>query len=160
MNKTIKGHQAKIEELKKELPADSQLKLEITKVQIVEKSARSLTLKGGLAGGAALFAADYLMPMGPVFLGGEIGYAIGSGFGIIDAGAKVLYPVGNFNVGLELAYAGYSKDVTNVPGLSGVIKSWIGFGIVGCTKMGPVQVGLGYNTGLGLRVDAGYRYYL
>lgn len=114
-------------------------------------------VKGGLAGGAGLVAAEYWMPMGPVFLAGEAGYAMGNNFGLIDAAAKVIYSMGAPFVGLEVGYAGYSKDVTNVPGLSGTIKAGVGVGLIGGTTMGPIQLGVGYNTALGARADAGYR---
>lgn len=158
LKKTIKGDQAKIEELKKD-PSYGSVKLEITKVQIVEQSQKTkiFTVKGGLAGGAGLVAMEYLMPMGPRVIGGEAGYAMGSGFGAIEAAIKVLHPLGNHFVGLELSYAGYSKDVTSVPGLSGVIKSGVGIGIIGGTSFGPIRVSTGYNTILGLKADAGYR---
>jgi hypothetical protein len=123
-------------------------------------ASRALVLKGGLAGGAGLIAAEYLMPMGPVMLGGEAGYAIGNSFGIIDAGVKVVYSMGSPFVGLEVAYAGYSKNVKEVPGLSGTVKSGAGVGLVAGLVMNPMQIQVGYNTALGLRADAGYRIYL
>ena len=119
-----------------------------------------MAVKGGLAGGAGLIAADFMMPVGPMYLGGEVGYAIGNQFGIIDAAIKGVFSFGAPFVGLEVGYAGYSKDVKEVPGLSGTIKSGVGIGIIGGTTFGPIQVGLGYNTALGLRADAGYRMYL
>lgn len=122
-------------------------------------ASRALVLKGGLAGGAGLIAAEYLMPMGPVMLGGEAGYAIGNNFGIIDAGVKVVYSMGSPFVGLEVAYAGYSKNVKEVPGLSGTVKSGAGVGLVAGLAMNPMQIQVGYNTALGLRADAGYRIY-
>ena len=60
-------------------------------------------------------------------------------------------------IGLELSYAGYSNDVVNVPGLSGTTTSGIGLGIIAGTNVGPVRLGVGYNTILGLRADVGYR---
>lgn len=120
---------------------------------------KCLVLKSGLAGGACLLAAEYLMPMGPVKVGGEAGYAIGNSFGIIDAGVKVLYSMGAPFVGLEVSYAGYSKDVKQVPGLSGTIKAGAGAGLVAGMVFDPFQVQVGYNTALGVRADAGYRIY-
>jgi len=114
-------------------------------------------VKGGLAGGAGLAAVEYWAPMGPVFLAGEAGYAMGNNFGLIDAAAKVIYSMGAPFVGLEVGYAGYSKDVTNVMGLSGTIKAGVGVGLIGGFATGPIQLGVGYNTALGVRADAGYR---
>ncbi len=152
---TIKGHQAKIEELK----SDPGYKIEETN-KAGEPTSKLVILKGGLAGGAFLLGAEYLMPMGTVNLGGELGYAIGSEFGVIVASGKVLYPIGNYFVGAELSYGGYSKDVKEVAGLSGTIKSGVGIGVVGGTSIGPIQLSAGYNTILGLRADAGYKLYL
>ncbi len=158
INRTIKGHEAKIEELKKDPGYKPQTKLEITKVQVIEgPQTKILSIKGGLAGGADLIGADFLMPVGPVYLGGEAGYAIGNQFGIIDLAGKVVYSLGMPFVGLEVSYAGYSKDVTNVPGLSGTIKSGIGIGLIGGTSISNIQLTAGYNTILGLKADAGYR---
>ena len=163
LERTIAGHHKVIEEMKADLPQE--------KTPVVAAPApvatpagtalpRILAIKGGLAGGAGLAAVEYLLPVGPVYLGGEAGYAIGNNFGVIDAAGRCLYNLGNNFVGLEIGYAGYSKDVTNVPGLSGTIKAGIGVGIIGGMTIGPVQLGLGYNTALGLRADAGYRMYL
>lgn len=157
IKRTIKGDQAKLDELKKD-PRYSPVKVEITKMEFVQwKSLNMLMVKGGLAGGAALVAGEYRIPVGPVFIGGELGYAMGSGFGIIDVGARILYPLEKTFVGIELSYAGYSKDVTSVPGLSGVIKSGVGIGLFGGTAFGPIELNVGYNTILGIRADAGYR---
>lgn len=76
---------------------------------------------------------------------------------MIDAAAKVIYSMGGPFAGLEVGYAGYSKDVTNVPGLSGTIKAGVGVGLIGGYATGPLQFGVGYNTALGARADAGYR---
>ena len=118
---------------------------------------KTLIVKGGLAGGAGLIAGELLMPVGPMSVGGELGYAIGNNFSIIDAGVKGVYSLGAQFIGLEVNYAGYSKDVKEVPGLSGTIKSGVGVGLVGGMPIGPVLAQVGYNTILGLRADAGYR---
>ena len=165
IEKIIAGHKKVIAELSKGAPgamvaADKSERAEVVKMEAAPVQQKMLTVKGGLAGGAGLIAAEILMPMGPGFLGAEAGYAIGSNFGIIDAGVKAVYSMGNPYVGLEVSYAGYSKDVTNVPGLSGTIKSGVGVGIIGGTMLGPVRIGVGYNTVLGVRADAGYRLYI
>ncbi|MFA4906145.1 MAG: hypothetical protein WC645_06545 [Candidatus Margulisiibacteriota bacterium] len=155
LQKTINNYKKEVAELKKEIsPAAAP---SVAAAPSGPAAPKTLLVKGGLAGGAGLIAAEYLMPMGPVTVGGELGYGIGSNFGIIDAGAKATYSLGMPFVGLEISYAGYSKDVTNVPGLSGTVKSGIGVGLVGGTSMGPWVAQLGYNTILGLRADAGYR---
>lgn len=163
LQKTIAGHKKVIAELKKELAAKQAakpVKVEILKVRVVEQPQKILAVKGGLAGGAGLLAVDFLMPVGPAYLGGEAGYAIGTNFGIVDAAVKVVYSFGAPFVGLEVGYAGYSKDVKEVPGLSGTVKAGVGVGLIAGTAFGPIQVGVGYNTALGARADAGYRFYL
>jgi len=160
----IAGYKKTIAQLQQESvvarAAEKPVKVEAIRAEVVQEQARILGVKGGLAGGAGLIAADFMMPVGPIYLGAEVGYAIGNNFGIIDAGVKGIYSLGNPFIGLEISYAGYSKDVTNVPGLSGTIKSGVGVGIIGGTTMGPIQLGVGYNTALGARADAGYRLYL
>ncbi|KAF0134321.1 MAG: hypothetical protein FD145_701 [Candidatus Saganbacteria bacterium] len=154
---TITGHKKAIAQLNKS-EASKPVKVAVGKAQVSGSVLlKHVVIKGGLAGGAALIAADYLMPAGPGLAGGEIGYAIGNSFGIIDVGGKFIYDFGGPFAGLEVSYAGYSKDVTSVPGLSGTIKSGIGIGLIGGMVFGQYQVGLGYNTILGLRVDGGYR---
>jgi len=160
---TIIGHKKVIAELNKELAAKQAtktIKVEVLKVQVVEQPQKILAIKGGLAGGAGLIALDFVMPVGPVYLGGEAGYAIGNNFGVVDAAVKAVYAFGAPYVGLEVGYAGYSKDVKEVPGLSGTIKAGVGVGLIAGTAFGPIQVGVGYNTALGARADAGYRFYL
>ena len=158
---TIAGHRKVIADYNRQLIGMGKpVKVEVMRVQVVEQPQKILAVKGGLAGGAGLVAADFMMPMGPIFLGGEVGYAIGNNFGVIDAGVKGIYSFGGPFAGLEISYAGYSKDVTQVPGLSGTIKAGIGVGLLGGMVFGPVQACVGYNTALGLRADAGYRLYL
>jgi len=162
IEKIIAGHKKVIAELKKELfeaIVEKPGKIKVVQPNVGQARQKILAVKGGLAGGAGLVAAEILMPMGPGFIGAEAGYAIGNNFGILDAGIKGIYSFGNPYVGLEISYAGYSKDVTNVPGLSGTIKSGVGVGIIGGTTIGQIQFGLGYNTILGARADAGYRIY-
>ena len=163
IEKIIAGHKKVIAELKKELTSaavEKPEKVEMIAAKVVPERPRILAIKGGLAGGAGLIAADFTMPVGPIYLGAEAGYAIGNNFGILDAGIKGIYSFGKPFIGLEISYAGYSKDVKDVPGLSGTIKSGVGVGIIGGTIMGPIQFGIGYNTTLGVRADAGYRIYL
>ncbi len=154
IKRTIKGHQAKIDELKKSLPEQKPV---VSKETSVLDSSKLLIVKAGSAGGAVLIGVDALVPMGAWMLGGEAGYAIGDNFGILDLGLKGVYSFGDPFLGVEVLYAGYSKDVKNVPGLSGVVKSGVGFGVSGGTFFGPVRVSVGYNTALGLRADAGYK---
>ncbi|MBI5699926.1 hypothetical protein HZC35_06485 [Candidatus Saganbacteria bacterium] len=155
LQKTINDYKKEVAELKKEMsPAAAS---SMAAGPSGPAAPKTLMVKGGLAGGAGLIAGEFFMPMGPMNVGGELGYAIGSNFGIIDAGVKATYSLGMPFVGLEISYAGYSKDVTNVPGLSGTIKSGIGLGLVGGTNIGPVLAQVGYNTIFGLRADAGYR---
>lgn len=163
LQKTIAGHRKVIEEMKADLPEEptpAAVAPTPVKAPAAAKLPAILAVKGGLAGGAGLAAVEYLLPVGPVYLGGEAGYALGNNFGVIDLAGRCLYNIGSNFVGVEIGYAGYSKDVTNVPGLSGTIKAGIGVGVIGGTNIGPVQLGLGYNTALGLRADAGYRMYL
>ncbi|MFA6169725.1 MAG: hypothetical protein WCW67_03440 [Candidatus Margulisiibacteriota bacterium] len=118
---------------------------------------RLLGLKAGLAGGAGLIAASYAIPMGPIYLGAEGGYAIGSGYGVIDAGIMGFYPLGQAYVGLEVTYANYSKKVKDIPGLTGTIEgAKTGAGIIAGTALGPMKLGIGYNTALGARADLTY----
>jgi hypothetical protein len=163
LERTIAGHRKVIEEMQADLPQEKAPVVAVPAPVVAPAGSalpRMLAVKGGLAGGAGLAAVEYLLPVGPVYLGGEAGYAIGNNFGVIDVAGRCIYNVGNNYIGLEIGYAGYSKDVTNVPGLSGTIKAGIGVGVIGEITMGPVQLGLGYNTALGLRADAGYRMYL
>lgn len=158
IQKTMEGHRKVIADYNRQLLGMRRpVKVEVLKVRVVEQPQKILAVKGGLAGGAALIAADFMMPVGPMYLGGEAGYAIGNNFGIIDAGVKGIYSFGGPFAGLEISYAGYSKDVTQVPGLSGTIKAGVGVGLLGGMVFGPVQACVGYNTALGLRADAGYR---
>lgn len=155
LQKTINDYKKEVADLKKEVsPAVVPVKAAAPSGPSAPKT---LIVKGGLAGGAGLIAGEYLMPVGPMNVGGELGYAIGSNFGIIDVGVKGVYSLGMPFVGLEVTYAGYSKDVKEVPGLSGTIKSGIGVGLIGGTSFGPWVGQVGYNTILGLRADAGYR---
>lgn len=157
LQKTINDYKKEVADLKKEI-AVSPAASARAGAPAGPAAPRTLIVKGGLAGGAGLIAAEYLMPMGPINLGGELGYAIGNNFGLIDVGVKGVYSLGaQFIIGLEVNYAGYSKDVTDVPGLSGTIKSGVGVGLVGGMVMVPWQAQVGYNTIAGLRADAGYR---
>lgn len=154
LQKTINDYKKEVADLKKETsPAAAPSKA----APAGPSAPKTLMVKGGLAGGAGLIAGEYMMPVGPMIVGGELGYAIGNNFGVIDAGIKGIYSLGMPFVGLEISYAGYSKDVTNVPGLSGTIKSGVGVGLVGGMPVGPVLAQIGYNTIFGLRADAGYR---
>jgi len=143
--------------VKKVVPAAPVVAAPAPVVPLAPKVNPVFLVKGGLAGGAGLAAVEYWAPMGPVFLAGEAGYAMGNNFGLIDAAAKVIYSLGAPFVGLEVGYAGYSKDVTGVMGLSGTIKAGVGVGLIGGFATGPIQLGVGYNTALGVRADAGYR---
>ncbi|HTY12993.1 MAG TPA: hypothetical protein VMD02_02265 [Candidatus Omnitrophota bacterium] len=164
---TIVGHKKVIAELEKQVVVEKT----VTTTRVIEKPApaqmapvasapslpKMFAFKGGLAGGAGLIAADYMMPIGPIYLGGEAGYAIGNNFGIVDAGIKGVMDFGGPFVGLEVSYGGYSKKVQDVPGLSGVIDSGVGVGLLAGTALGPLAVSVGYDTKLGARADAGYR---
>jgi len=160
---TIAGHKKVIAQLKAQAPApvvEKPMRVEIIKAEIVKAQPNILFLKGGLAGGAGLIAADYIMPVGPMYLGGEAGYSIGNNFGVIIAGVKGIFDFGGPYVGLEVSYGGYSKKVQDVPGLSGVIDAGVGVGLIGGMAMGPFAVDAGYDTKLGARANAGYRLYL
>jgi hypothetical protein len=154
LQKTINDYKKEIADLKKEVSPAAAAK---AKAPSGPAAPKTLIIKGGLAGGAGLIAGELLMPMGPMNVGGELGYAIGTNFSIIDAGVKGVYSLGAQFIGLEVNYAGYSKDVKDVPLLSGTIKSGVGVGLVGGVVMAPWQAQVGYNTIAGLRADAGYR---
>jgi hypothetical protein len=155
LQKLINDYKKEIVQLKKEYsPAAAPAKAAAPSGPAAPKT---LIVKGGLAGGAGLIAGELLMPVGPMSVGGELGYAIGNNFSIIDAGVKGVYSLGAQFIGLEVNYAGYSKDVKDVPLLSGTIKSGVGVGLVGGMIMAPWQAQVGYNTIAGLRADAGYR---
>jgi hypothetical protein len=155
LQKLINDYKKEIVQLKKEYsPAAAPAKAAAPSGPSAPKT---LIVKGGLAGGAGLIAGELLMPMGPMNVGGELGYAVGNNFGIIDVGVKGVYSLGMPFLGLEVTYAGYSKDVKDVAGLSGTVKSGIGVGLLAGTIMGPWQAQVGYSTILGLRADAGYR---
>lgn len=154
LQKTINDYKKEIADLKKEVSPAAAAK---AKAPSGPAAPKTLIIKGGLAGGAGLIAGELLMPMGPMNVGGELGYAIGTNFSIIDAGVKGVYSLGAQFIGLEVNYAGYSKDVKDVPLLSGTIKSGVGVGLVGGVVMAPWQAQVGYNTIFGLRADAGYR---
>ena len=154
LQKTINDYKKEIADLKKEVSPAAAAK---AKAPSGPAAPKTLIVKGGLAGGAGLIAGELLMPVGPMNVGGELGYAIGTNFSIIDAGVKGVYSLGAQFIGLEVNYAGYSKDVKEVPGLSGTIKSGVGVGLVGGVVMAPWQAQVGYNTIAGLRADAGYR---
>jgi len=154
LQKTINDYKKEIADLKKEVSPAAAAK---AKAPSGPAAPKTLIVKGGLAGGAGLIAGELLMPVGPMNVGGELGYAVGNSFSIIDAGVKGVYSLGAQFIGLEVNYAGYSKDVKEVPGLSGTIKSGVGVGLVGGVVMAPWQAQVGYNTIAGLRADAGYR---
>lgn len=166
IQKTIAGHKKVIAELQKQLPAEAApaagkpVQLQVTKAELVAAQPKIFSLKGGLAGGAGLIAVDYMMPVGPMYLGGEAGYSIGNNFGVIVAGVKSVFNFGGPYVGLEVSYGGYSKKVQDVPGLSGVIDSGVGVGLIAGTVLGPIAVDAGYDTKLGARANVGYRMYL
>lgn len=124
---------------------------------VVPANPKLFGLKAGLAGGAGLIAASYAIPMGPIYIGAEGGYAIGSGYGVIDAGVMGFYPLGPAYIGLELTYANYSKKVKEIPGLTGTVDgAQTGAGVIAGTALGPMKLGIGYNTALGARADLTY----
>lgn len=157
ISKIIAGHKKVISEYNAELKAQGVTPQQAKAMSQKKIASKNVAIvKGGLAGGAALIAAEMVMPMGQYNVGCEVGYGLGNNFGIIDLGVKATYPMGKNFVGAEISYAGYSKDVTNVPGLSGTIKSGIGFGVIGGMNIDKYQVEIGYNTILGIRADVGY----
>ncbi len=166
LQSTIAGHKKVIAELQRAAARQSSTQtmtvqrpapVQAAPVEAAPAQPKIFALKGGLAGGAGLIAADFMMPVGPMYLGGEAGYAVGNNFGIIDAGIKGVFDFGGPFVGLEVSYGGYSKKVQDVPGLSGIIDSGVGVGLLAGTAMGPLAVTVGYDTKLGARADAGYR---
>ncbi|MFA6431932.1 MAG: hypothetical protein WCV91_06120, partial [Candidatus Margulisiibacteriota bacterium] len=110
---------------KKPVPANKNvvnpgIKLDDVKISVVEKPENKYwSLKGGYAGGGALLAGTISVPFKGLYVGGEAGYVIGSGFGVMDLGINCIYPMGDRYVGVEATYANYSKNVGNIPGISG-----------------------------------------
>lgn len=161
---------AELKELKrKELKRARLLKAEIARLERkkpkvaprkIERKAR-FQAAVGYGGGAGMVSAGYALPVMPdldILL--TAGLGIGNKYTVIAAEAAGIFPFGNNYAGLELGLANYSEKVTGVLGLSGNIEkgSRAGVGVFVGTKIGMVNAQVGYNSALGLRVEAVYKF--
>ena len=158
INSSINKNQVKISQLQKTLVEESKTASSIKPKKVEGKNIA--IAKIGLGGGSVLISGSYLVPSGSFYLGGEAGYGIGNQFGVLEFGVVALYPMEKNFVGINLVSANYSQTVQGVPGVSGNISGG-NFGIgafYGMTFSKNIQAEVGYNTALGLTLNAGYRF--
>ena len=153
----ILGHRRRVETLEEQFAA-----LGVEKQKEIITAKNEFVLRGGLGGGAFMLGINYLYHIkGNFSLSPGIGYGMGNQLGIIKGELEGIFKYGQGFAGIDLTYANYSENVTDVPGLSGATLSKgarTGIGIVAGVPIGIFQARAGLNTALGLILDANFSF--
>ena len=120
---------------------------------LASSSMAAISGKAGLAGGGLQIGAltDKAINDKATMVG-DIGYAFGSGYGVLSIGGSVKYAVkDNLNAGIGISYSSYSAGVT-ISGPGNISSGGgVGIGIFADTKVRDNIIGqIGYDTRLGL----------
>lgn len=119
----------------------------------------AVLVKGGLSGGAGLIAisADRQVKDN-LTVAGDLGYGIGSGYTLVNAGVSAKMPVrGDMYAGLAVNYSSFSSLVKMSIGPTLADKAGIGFGVViGKQLREGIFAEVGYDTRLGAVAELGY----
>ncbi len=119
----------------------------------------AISVKGGLAGGAArvALAADLKQINDKFGISGDIGYGFGQ-YTLVTAGLSGTYKIkDDMYAGLAVEYSSYSTAVTlGFPSINITDKSGVGFGVFAGMTRDKMYVQAGYDTRLGAIAEAGY----
>jgi len=129
------------------------------------KAERGWRVDAGYGGGSFMLGGGYRFPFRNLNLVAGIDYGISNGYSIINARIGSVFPMGSNIVEVNLGLTDYSATVTDILGVSGNIEKGgrLGFGVsvgrpVNLPWAGKVNLGVGYNTALGLTAGATYQF--
>ncbi len=124
-----------------------------------QKSSEGLSVKGGLAGGAARLGVSFDKKVKETMMVMEAGYGIGNQYSLMSAGVGIKLPVKeSLYAGASVNYSAYSDAVKLSIGGEIKEKAGVGFGVFAGSRIKEdLSIQAGYDTRLGLIAEASYK---